>query len=74
MTTENTTNDSRDIASNDDFETSSIDIDEDISNVDVSHSTEVDTERHTETPGKMWYSLLAISNVLFKKNLHNRRI
>ena len=67
MTTESTTNDSRDIASKDDFETSSIDIDEDISNIDVSPSTEVEPERHTETPGKMGYSLLAISNALFNK-------
>ena len=65
MTTESTTNDSRDIASKDDFETSSIDIDEDISNIDVSPSTEVDPERHTEAPGKMCYSLFAISNTLF---------
>ena len=62
MTTESTTNDSRDIASKDDFETSSIDIDEDVSTIDVSPSTEVDPERHTKYPGKMVYSLLAVSS------------
>ena len=67
MTTESTSNDSRDIASKDDFETSSIDIDEDVSTIDVSPSTEVAPERHTETPGKIPNLFLAVSRAFLNK-------